>query len=390
MQSLKKRIKNYFLRNKMGDTMRWLYILLFLVNYNVHAQSLTAENIFNLVNQSVVIVSAYNFYGVKSSQGSGVSIGNGIIITNYHVFMGNDSLVVEHYGRKFKVSNIIGADIKKDVLVLRLEDCSIPGLKYNDSISYKIGNKIYAIGSPYGYENSISEGIISGLRTFGENENYIQISAGIDHGSSGGAVVSESGKLIGISTFKDARAGSIFINFAIPIDYIFSTLSMCDKSDSVCEKSQNAFLKAYNSLVYYQLTHDPLLLQKSFHYIKSYIHMNGVDLRATDFFDLIFKDRPYKDEFIKKYEPLTQYFSENQLRFWKILKKHLEDGTYRTAGEVMAMLNIDSENTNYYYFLGQMYNEAGNRGGALIYFFKAARLGDVQSEMLLKKWGYIK
>ena len=369
--------------------MRWLYILLILVNYNVQAQPLTAENIFNLVNQSVVIVNAYNFYGFASSQGSGVCIGNGIIVTNYHVFSGNDSLEVEHYGKKYKVVAIVGADVEKDVLVLRLEDDSIPQLKYSDSISYNIGSRVYAIGSPYGYENSITEGIISGQRTSKANVNYIQISAGIDHGSSGGAVVNEKGELIGISALKSALASSIFINFAIPMDYIFSSLSICEEHDLVCQKSNNLFYKAYNDLIYYQSTKDTMILSKSLEYLNSYIQLNNVDSRITSYFSMVFQDRPYTQEFVEKYKILTKVFTKMESQLWDVIIKYVNGATNEIIPELITLINANHEKAICYYLVGKVYGKVNNTQAERHYYSKASELGDFQATMWLKNHGYI-
>jgi len=109
------------------------------------------------------------------------------------------------------------------------------------SSSLKVGQKVYAIGSPLGFENSMSEGIISGLRNYDEMErNLIQITASISPGSSGGAVVNDKGELIGISTLS-AKEGQN-LNFAIPIDDVLS-VELISYSESDAYKNFEWFYK---------------------------------------------------------------------------------------------------------------------------------------------------
>ena len=90
-------------------------------------------------------------------------------------------------------------------------------IKIANSDLIKVGQKIYAIGSPLGFENTMTEGLVSGLRyNKEEDKNYIQISAAISHGSSGGAVVNSNGELIGISSATIAKGQNL--NFAIPVN----------------------------------------------------------------------------------------------------------------------------------------------------------------------------
>ena len=78
----------------------------------------------------------------------------------------------------------------KDILILKIKERKFAAIKIGDSKKLNVGQRVYAIGSPLGFENSISEGIISGLRNYAEiGKNFIQITASISSGSSGGAVV---------------------------------------------------------------------------------------------------------------------------------------------------------------------------------------------------------
>lgn len=203
-----------------------LHILLFLSGITF-SRAQNAERIFSKTNDAVVKILAYHEDGTLHGQGSGVIVKkNEWVVTNYHVLGDAVNLFAEHEGKKIKLDSIIAFDEKKDILVIHLampknqkEFKSIPDLVLEKSKNLRIGQKIYAIGSPMGFENTITEGIISGLRTsFDSSQNYIQISAPISSGSSGGAVLNEKGKLIGISSMVIAGQTAQNLNFAIFID----------------------------------------------------------------------------------------------------------------------------------------------------------------------------
>ncbi|KAF0142137.1 MAG: TPR repeat-containing protein [Stygiobacter sp.] len=205
-------------------TPKIISIILFLLIYspNTFSQSLTAEQIYKKVSNAVVVVHAYDENNRLASQGSGVVLNDkGYVVTNYHVLSGNDRLEILHGKEVVPYVDIIGIDVEKDILILKIDAKKFPSVKVGDSKNLNIGQRVYAIGSPMGLENSISEGIISGLRSVDElQRNFIQITASISPGSSGGAVVNNKGELIGISTLT-AKEGQN-LNFAIPIDDVLN------------------------------------------------------------------------------------------------------------------------------------------------------------------------
>lgn len=199
----------------------FLFIFLIL-NENIYSQTLSAEKIYEKVKDAVVVIYAYNYSDELAAQGSGVVLNDkGYVVTNYHVLSGNERLEIMHGEEIVPYVDIIGIDVEKDILILKIEDKKFPPLKIGNVKKLRVGQKVYAIGSPMGFENTISEGIISGLRSYDElSKNYIQITASISHGSRGGAVVNDKGELIGISTLTVSDGQSL--NFAIPIDEVLN------------------------------------------------------------------------------------------------------------------------------------------------------------------------
>lgn len=175
----------------------------------------TPREIFVDAAQSVVAIIA-EISSNKTMQGSGVIIDQQLIATNCHVVENSERITVIQQ-KAYYSAKIVGADRSRDVCLLQVsEQFGQPAtVLFVDQV--EIGSRAYAIGAPLGYSQTISEGIISGLR--GDSRNVmIQTTAPISHGSSGGGLFNEDGRLIGITTsgFENAQN----LNFAVPGDWI--------------------------------------------------------------------------------------------------------------------------------------------------------------------------
>lgn len=197
---------------------RFLILILSLLNTSIFAQKeLTADKIFDNVNNSVVVILAYDGKG-NLYQGSGIVINNeGYVVTNYHVCKDANKFEINHYKKAYKDVQMIKQDPDKDIAVLKVSNFPFGSIKIGNSEELKPGQRVYAIGSPEGYENSISEGIISGVRHDSNGNEVIQMTAPITEGSSGGAVVNTKGELVGMS-MSGQHEGSIY--FAVPVEDI--------------------------------------------------------------------------------------------------------------------------------------------------------------------------
>jgi hypothetical protein len=152
------------------------------------------------------------------SLGSGFIVDDGKIITNLHVI--EDAkygyVTISGESKKHKIEGYLAIDKTNDLALLSVPTLIGTSIEINGN-NPEIGEKIYAIGNPKGLSGTISEGIISGIRTF-ENEELIQITAPISPGSSGGPVINNNGQLIGVSV-GTLDAGQN-LNFAIPTKYV--------------------------------------------------------------------------------------------------------------------------------------------------------------------------
>jgi tetratricopeptide (TPR) repeat protein len=148
----------------------------------------------------------------------------GLIVTNYHVCKDASRIDIKHYSKEIKNIEIYKYDEVKDILILKVPgEYAFTPITLGNSTNLKAGQRVYAVGSPEGYENSISEGIISGFRTDENNVKLIQMTCPITDGSSGGAVVNAKGELIGLSV-SGQHEGSLY--FAVPVNDIFTLLGM--------------------------------------------------------------------------------------------------------------------------------------------------------------------
>ncbi len=154
--------------------------------------------------------------------GSGFNISpSGMIVTNYHVIEGSSKIVVAFVNNDnieiYDVNLIIAQSKHHDIAVLNIDGNSLPYAVLGDSSRVFPGDHIYAIGNPAGYRNTISNGIISQLRSI-DSVDYLQLTAPISPGSSGGPVVSAYGEVVGITTSFFIHGQNI--NFAVTINQL--------------------------------------------------------------------------------------------------------------------------------------------------------------------------
>ncbi len=159
----------------------------------------------------------------QTSLGSGVIMSaQGYVLTNYHVIENADEIEVLLADGSTVSANVLGADPETDLAVLTIEVNNLPGIVVSDTSKMEVGDVVLAIGNPYGFGQTVTQGIISatgrdrlGINTF---ENFIQTDAAINPGNSGGALINAYGELVGINTAIFSKSGgSQGIGFAIPV-----------------------------------------------------------------------------------------------------------------------------------------------------------------------------
>lgn len=207
----------------LGDEAAWRY----------SDDELQNISIFEAANKAVVHIqtqvtddSSYFDAVPESDTGSGFFItADGLIVTNYHVIKDASIITVSLYDGSVYEAQLIGSDDENDVAVIRIspaQDAVISTLKFGDSDSLLVGQKVIAIGNPFGYDRTMVTGIISGLSRPIRDESgkvllgMIQTSAPINPGNSGGPLLSTDGQVIGINTSIYSTSGtSQGMNFAV-------------------------------------------------------------------------------------------------------------------------------------------------------------------------------
>ena len=176
---------------------------------------------------------------IQRSLGSGVIMSaDGYLLTNNHVISGATEILVLLADGRESLAKVIGSDPETDLAVLRIELPDLRPIPVGDPAAARVGDVVLAIGNPYGFEQSVSQGIVSALGRFGLQlnayENFIQTDAAINPGNSGGALVDASGNLLGINTAIYSRSGgSMGIGFAIPVSTGKQVLESIIKTGSV-------------------------------------------------------------------------------------------------------------------------------------------------------------
>jgi len=185
------------------------------------------KNIASVVNiTSRVMVSDF-FYGLvpQEGQGSGFVIDkDGHILTNYHVISQAQQVEVTlHNHKKYKAS-IVGVDKSHDLAIVQIKAPDLQPMTLGDSTNLQVGQKVYAIGNPFGLAGTLTRGIVSSIRQVQEPDGLeideaIQTDAAINPGNSGGPLLNYRGEVIGINTLIASNVGqSAGIGFAIPIN----------------------------------------------------------------------------------------------------------------------------------------------------------------------------
>ncbi len=157
------------------------------------------------------------------SLGSGFIVSaDGYILTNAHVVDAADEILVRLTDKRELKARVIGADKRSDVALIKIEANALPSVRFGDPNALKVGEWVVAIGSPFGFDNSVTAGIVSAKGRSLPQENYvpfIQTDVAVNPGNSGGPLFNLQGEVVGINSQIYSRSGGFMgISFAIPID----------------------------------------------------------------------------------------------------------------------------------------------------------------------------
>src|SRR5713226_4203204 len=185
------------------------------------------KNIGSVVNVTSKAVAFDFFYGLvpQEGQGSGFIIDrDGHVLTNYHVIAEARQVEVTLHNRKKYRATVVGTDRSHDLAVIQIKAPDLAPMVLGDSRNLQVGQKVYAIGNPFGLAGTLTSGIVSSIRSVQEPDGVtideaIQTDAAINPGNSGGPLLNSHGEVIGINTMIASNVGqNAGIGFAIPIN----------------------------------------------------------------------------------------------------------------------------------------------------------------------------
>ena len=212
-------------------------------SYSYSADEMQNIKIYEMANKSVVHITTVSqsnpntLLEVLPQQGTGSGIvisADGYMLTNAHVISDATSLTVRLYDGSIYQARLIGVDLENDLAVLKIDlekDVELEPIKFGTSTTLKVGQKVVAIGNPFGYDRTMTIGTISGLGRPVRTETntvingMIQTDAAINPGNSGGPLLNGRGEMVGIcTTIHTTSGGSQGIGFAIPVDTAISVI----------------------------------------------------------------------------------------------------------------------------------------------------------------------
>jgi serine protease Do len=172
------------------------------------------------------------------SLGSGFIISSdGYILTNHHVVADADKIEVRLSDRRYFEAKVIGSDKASDVALIKIDATGLPTVKIGKSKDLKVGEWVLAIGSPFGFDHSVTAGIVSAKGRSLPTENYvpfIQTDVAINPGNSGGPLINMDGEVVGINSQIYSRTGGFMgLSFAIPIELAMNVADQLRKTGHV-------------------------------------------------------------------------------------------------------------------------------------------------------------
>jgi serine protease Do len=206
-------------------------------------QPLRPQNELNIPRNSIEQFELRSGEPVRRGNGSGVIVdAQGYILTNYHVIDGADRIKVRFYDGSEAPGKVIGSDRETDLAVVKVEPAaSMSAARFGDSEKMRVGDWVLAIGSPFGFDQTVTAGIISAKdRDSKEVHNrvgfqyFLQTDAAVNHGNSGGPLINLSGEVIGINSLIATSTGDYNgISFAIPSSEAISVYKQLVKQGRV-------------------------------------------------------------------------------------------------------------------------------------------------------------
>ncbi len=326
----------------------------------------TASEVYEQAARSTVVVENINSQGKAQGMGSGVVLPDGDVVTNCHVVKGFSRLKVRS-GDKEHPATLRYSDWDRDVCSLSVAGLSAPAVVVGSSKTLKVGAKVYAIGAPKGLSLTLSDGIVSSLRPV-DGGHYIQTTAAISPGSSGGGLFDENGTLVGLTTFYLAEGQNL--NFAVPVEWVKDLAQRSTKAAATAT-TQTVTQWLSKAIELENRKNWPALLEHTLRWTKAQPGNGAAWFGLGSAYD---KD----GQFVKAIEAYQQALRTNPefASAWINLGiAYDEVGQPAKAIEAYQQaLRIDPEDADAWYNLGNAYGKAGQSAKAIEAYQQAVRI----------------
>jgi thioredoxin-like negative regulator of GroEL len=357
------------------DPMRFLFMSRLLVSaqlaallaallfpFGVAAKS--ATELFESVSNSIVVVYAQNSQGETQGHGSGVVFAAGEVVTNCHVVEKSARFAVKHRNREYPAT-LKHTDHDRDVCSLTVTGLNAPAATLGSTSPLKVGQKVFAIGAPQGLELTLSDGIISSLREV-KGGRYLQISAPISPGSSGGGLFDEEGRLIGLPTFYLAEGQAL--NFAVPVEWV----KELPQRQTAAPQTGQSSLTWLNKAIELDKKKDwPALLRHT----QAWTKAQPNDAIAWFSLGIAYGNSGQTAQAIEAYQQALRIDPEDAKAWYGLGITYGESGQTAQAIEAFQqVLRIDPEHANVWYGLGITYGESGQTAQAIEAYRQALRI----------------
>lgn len=329
------------------------------------AFSMTASEVFEIASKSTVVVMKHDGKGKALGFGSGVVLPGGDIATNCHVVEGAVKISVRSSGKDYPAI-MRYSDWERDVCSV-----SVAGNMQNTPITMgstkrlMTGKPVYAIGSPQGLELTLSDGIVSSLREV-EGGNYIQTTAAISPGSSGGGLYDENGALVGLTTFYLAEGQNL--NFAVPVEWI-TDLPKRHNSNHLTVESNTSWMNKAIELE--SLKAWSLLINHCLRWTKSYPN----DANAWHGLGFAYSSLGQYTKAIESYQLAIRINPEHSRAWYNLGIAYGFSGLHAKSLEsYQQAIRFNSDNSSAWYNLGIAYNDSGQYSKAIESYQQAIRI----------------
>ncbi|MCP4551904.1 MAG: PDZ domain-containing protein [Bacteroidetes bacterium] len=250
------------------------------------------EDFFDPLRELLEGRSRQQEYAPMIGFGSGVIVSNdGYIVTNNHVVEGGSMIEVTLNDKRLYEAELIGRDPSTDLALIKIKEEDLPYLIYGNSDEVQIGEWVLAVGNPFNLTSTVTAGIVSAkarnINTQGSNtaiESFIQTDAVVNRGNSGGALVNNGGKLIGINAAIASRSGTYEgYSFAIPVNIVKKVMNDLLKYGEI----QRAFIGITIRDITAEFAKDRGIDQLQGVYIDDVVASSGADLAGIEAGDVI-------------------------------------------------------------------------------------------------------